>query len=456
MTARSAQRSAACWAACWAACRCVGRRRPLALALIGGVASLATTALHAQQSPAQSPAAPVISPAPATPLPPQGGIPDAATRLREQRDELDRIRRERADLESRMRSLQGTAHDLSEERRTFDRLADVTEAVVRSLDRQLLAIGESVEETSGDLVLAQDELAVKSAILRRRLADVYQRGPLYTMQALFAAQSFGDLVSRYKYLHLITLRDRALVTRVEALNERIAAQRTQLVHLQGDMANSRTEKQEEEKRLRLLEQERSQSLRTVQSQARQAAARLTQLARDEAKLGSLIATLEAARKKAEAARVAAAPGAAPGTVAASSTSSIRTGDFGRLAWPVDGTIIYRYGRVINPNNTSVRWNGIGIAAMQGAQVRAVAAGEVMVAENIGTYGATVIVQHGGGDYSVYGSLASIDALKGTMVAKGQVIGTVGASDPDLPAHLHFEIRPKGRAMDPLVWLRNQP
>ena len=385
-------------------------------------------------------------PAPPTP----GSQQDAGGRIREQRDELERIRRERADLEARMRALQGTVHDLSEERTNLDRQADATEALVRSLDRQLLAIGEGLDETTGDLVHAQDELSLKRAILRKRLADVYKRGPLFTMQALLTAQSFGELVSRYKYLHLITLRDRAIVQRVEALEGRIGSQRNQLVRLQGDMALSRSEKAEEEKRLRVLEQERIVSLRSAQRQASQAATRLAQLAKDEQRLGAIVATLEAARKKAEsAARPAGAP--VPATA-----STIRTSDVGRLAWPVDGTILYRFGRVVNPNNTSVRWNGIGIAAMQGTSVRAVSAGEVMVAEPIGTYGQTVIVQHGGGDYSVYGSLATIEVTKGQQVAKGQAIGTVGATDPELPAHLHFEIRPKGRAMDPLVWLKNQP
>ena len=397
---------------------------------------------------ALAPAARVAAQQPA-PVSPAPNAQDPAGRIREQREELERIRRERAELESRMRRLQGTAHDISEERNNLDRQADVTEAAVRSLDRQLIAIDEGLGETTGDLVMAQDELSLKRAILRKRLGDVYKRGPLYTVQALLTAQSFGELVSRYKYLHLLALRDRAIVTRVESLESRIGSHRTQLVRLQGEMAMSRAEKAEEEKRLRVLEQERSASLKSVERQAKQAATRLAQLSKDEARLGSLIATLEAARKKAEAAR-------APGAPAPTATSTLRTTDVGRLNWPVDGTIIYRFGRVINPNNTSIRWNGVGIAATQGTAVRAVAQGEVMVAEAIGTYGQTVIIQHGGGDYSVYGSLGSIEVTKGQQVTKGQAIGTVGATDPELPAHLHFEIRPKGRAMDPLVWLKNQP
>jgi murein DD-endopeptidase MepM/ murein hydrolase activator NlpD len=45
--------------------------------------------------------------------------------------------------------------------------------------------------------------------------------------------------------------------------------------------------------------------------------------------------------------------------------------------------------------------------------------------------------------------------KGQQVIKGQVIGAVGVSDPEMDPHLHFEIRPKGRAIDPLVWLRGE-
>jgi murein DD-endopeptidase MepM/ murein hydrolase activator NlpD len=76
---------------------------------------------------------------------------------------------------------------------------------------------------------------------------------------------------------------------------------------------------------------------------------------------------------------------------------------------------------------------------------------------LGTYGLTVIVDHGGGDYSIYGSLARSDVRREQSVTKGQQIGTVGMSDPDLPAHLHFEIRhgTDGRplAVDPAKWLK---
>jgi septal ring factor EnvC (AmiA/AmiB activator) len=367
-------------------------------------------------------------------------------RLRQQREELERIRRERSELEARMRQLQSNVHDVAEEVANIERQADATQRAVSTLDQQLASIGDEVGSATERLVRAEDELVVKQAILRRRLSDIYKRGPLYTVEALLSAESFGELVARYKYLHMLALRDRALVARVAALRDQIGGERTRLVRLQNDLEGSRRERADEAGRLVELERQRAASLAALRRSARQTQARLARIARDEARLGDVIANLEAARRRAAARR--------PATSRPAPESGTRRGS-NALDWPVRGELLYSFGRVVNPNNTTTRWNGIGIAAAAGTTVRAVAAGEVMVAEPFGTYGLTVIVQHPGGDYSVYGSLGSADVRKGAIVNRGQAIGTVGSADPELPPHLHFEMRPGGRAADPLEWLKDQ-
>lgn len=372
---------------------------------------------------------------------------NAAAKVRAQRDELERIRRERAQLEAKMGELQGTVHDLSEEVSNLDSQADATARAVRSLDAQLSAIGEEVTGATGELVRAEDELAIKRAVLHRRLADIYKRGPLYSYEALLSAQTFAELVARYKYLHLLALRDRALVRRVEELRNQIESQRGLLVRLRNDVEMSRSERAREEERLRDLEQQRARSLAQAKRSARQTEARLKQIDRDETRITGLIASLEAARRRADdAARTRGTPRPVTPTVRPAAN----------LDWPVEGELLYRFGRVVNPNNTTTRWNGIGIGAPAGVPVKAISAGQVMVAETFGTYGLTVIVQQGGGDYAVYGSLGTITVKKGQIVSRGETIGTVGSADPELPAHLHFEFRPEGRAVDPLEYLKARP
>ncbi|HEX2723859.1 MAG TPA: peptidoglycan DD-metalloendopeptidase family protein [Gemmatimonadaceae bacterium] len=364
-------------------------------------------------------------------------------RIRAQQEELSRIRREREELQRRMRGLQSKVHDISEEVTNLDRQHNATVRVVRSLDQQLTTLNGEVEHTTANLVRAQDEVQVKRAVLRKRLVEIYKRGPLYTFEVMLAAQSFGDLVARYKYLHILAQRDRAVVARVDQLRAQIIGQRRQLVSLQNGVEQNRVEKAREAERLSELEQQRQKSLARAQQDTKKAQERLKQLARSEARLNSVIEGFENARRRAAARR-----NAAP-----SAPSSIRTSDLGNLDWPVDGSIIYRFGRVVNPNNTTTRWNGIGIAAASGTEVKSVSAGEVVLADVMGTYGNTIIIEHGGGDYSVYGSLSRMAVSKGSRVTKGQSIGAIGATDPSLPPHLHFEIRRGGPAVDPLSWLR---
>ena len=371
----------------------------------------------------------------------------AEQKVRAQRVELERIRDERAALEAKLEELRGTLHDLNEEVTNLDSQAEATARAVRSLDAQLGAIGEEVGQATTDLVRAEDELAIKRAVLRTRLADIYKRGPLYSYEALLSAETFAGLVARYKYLHLLALRDRALVKRVEELRNKIDRQRGLMVRLRNDIESSRTEKSREELRLRTLEQQRTLSLAQTKRSATQTAARIKRIERDETRLTGVIAALESARRRAEdAAR-------ARGTARPVAPAVRREAT---LDWPVDGSLLYRFGRVVNPNNTTTRWNGIGIGAPAGTPVKAIGAGEVMVAETFGTYGLTVIVQQSGGDYSVYGSLSSIAVRKGGIVSRGQIIGAVGTADPELPSHLHFEFRPEGRAVDPLDYLRARP
>ena len=375
----------------------------------------------------------------ATPL----GAQSAEARIRAQREELERIRRERAELESKMANLQGNVHELREEVFNLDRQREATERVIQTLDRQLAAITSDVDATTTRMQSAERELGMRRGTLERRLVDIYKRGPMYSTEALLTARTFGELVARYKYLHELAVHDRSLVSRVQTLRDQIARQRKDLVWLRQAVEENRSTKQLEEERLARLRGERSSNLQQVQRSAKDIQDRLGRLRASESRLTNVIASIESERRRSAATRPS----------ATRESSTLRTSDLGRLDWPVDGTVLYRYGRVVNPNNTTTRWNGIGIAAVTGTPVHSVAPGTVVSVGQLGTYGLTVIVQHGGGDYSVYASLNSSSVRSGQTIRKGDNIGTVGVSDPELRPHLHFEIRPQGRAVDPESWLR---
>ncbi|MEO8945720.1 MAG: hypothetical protein ABI338_04410, partial [Gemmatimonadaceae bacterium] len=297
-------------------------------------------------------------------------------RLKNNREELERIRQEREALQQRMNKLQTSAHSITDELQNINKQHDVTQRAVSSLDQQLGYITDQVKGTTASLVHAEDDAAVKHAILDHRLVEIYKRGPLFDFQALLSAQSFGELIARYKYLHEIAVHDRALVKRMDDLRATIRGRRRQLVSLQGDVQQNRLEKAQEESRLQALENQRQQSLVKVQQDSRKTQQRLAQVRKSESKLNDIIASIETERRR----------GSSKVSAVARGASSIRTSDYGKLDWPVDGNILYNFGRVVRPDNTTLRWNGIGIAAAPGTAVHAVAAGDVVLAGQLGTYG----------------------------------------------------------------------
>jgi len=365
--------------------------------------------------------------------------------MEESRKRLEQIRRERDRLQEQQERLTGQVHDVNEELRNLERQRESTGKIVGEIERQITGLSSQLDRSSAELILAEDNLAERRAVLDRRLVDIYKRGPLYTFQALLAAESFGDLLSRYKYLYLTSRQDRALVTDVEKLRNRVIHQRNDLLDVRKQLDRSREEREAEFAKYSELAQTRERRLRTLQRSARSTERRLSALEKDEARLTNLLAAMERARRD-DASRGLRGAAPIPG--------SITTADLGNLDWPVQGAIVYRFGRDTLPSGGIIRWNGIGISATAGTAIHAVESGKVRLVGQFGTYGLTVVLEHGNGYYSVYSHLQEAGVKLGASVTKGQAIGKVGGENTDYGPHLHFEIRGENQvALDPADWLK---
>ncbi len=363
--------------------------------------------------------------------------------LERSRERLQQIRREREQLVEQQRRLQGQVTDVNAQLRNLQRQRDNTNELVTEIERQIRGLGSELEGSASEVALAEDNLVERKAVLRRRLADIYKRGPLYTFQVLLTAESFGDLLTRYKYLYLTSRQDRTLVTEVERLTDRVRSQRNQLLGIQNELDRRREERESELQRYGSLMQEQQSTLRTLQRSSQQTSSKLTALERDEARLNDILASLDRARRTS-------------GNAAAGGARGISTADIGKLDWPVEGRILYQFGTEQLANGGTIRHNGIAIGAPAGSAVHAVDAGKVRLKERLGTYGLTLIVEHTSGLFAVYSQLSTTEVDKGDTITKGQVIGTVGGLGSDQGPHLYFEIRGDNQiTLDPLVWLQRR-
>ncbi|TVP58826.1 MAG: hypothetical protein EA351_02660 [Gemmatimonadales bacterium] len=382
----------------------------------------------------------------------QQSADELSREIRESQLRLEEIRAERARLQSEMRALRDRVQNVSGQLQNIERQISTSRGVLAEIDFQVEATTERAQVTTGNLLRTREELRERQAVLTVRLRQIYKRGPLLTVQVLLGADSFVDLLNRYRYLQMMASYDRTLMTGIQELEGALEAQNRDLQESLVELRRLREQQLGEVAELRQVETEHQRTLDQFRSRERQTLTRMEQLEADEARLSGVVDDLERRRIEAENRR------AAEGRAGDTPPTTLSTVDRGVLDWPVDGDLVYRFGPERRPNGTVFRWNGIGIRASQGTPVHAVRDGTVALAGPFEGYGPTVILSHGDGFYSLYLYLEDIGVVEGRRISAGQVVGTVGGAGTPEGPHLEFQLRVPGaagtpQAVDPLEWLR---
>ncbi|MDP8225117.1 MAG: peptidoglycan DD-metalloendopeptidase family protein [Candidatus Lernaella stagnicola] len=316
-------------------------------------------------------------------------------------------------------------------------------------EKNLAKIGSGLEEVrrqmAGDaaqIERLQTQMPIRAARLGRRLAALYRMGRGGFWKVLLTSDSFRTFLRRYRALQQI----------VEMDAEALATHRTQLLAIR----RKRRDLERRRAHLMVLREQENQAAVNIEVEKRKKMYLLTEIRRDKA----LAARLSRDLVRQDAAlgqTVAAIPDQTPVPRADRPLRLDFAQHRGYLPSPVHGPIVGYFGRRMHEQfGTETRSNGIDIAAPTGTPVRAVADGMVRYIGEFLGYGRVLIVDHGQRFHSLYAHLGSFARARGDTVYQGEVVGTIGSSSLLGRSVLHFEIRRKGVAVDPLLWLRATP
>ncbi len=126
---------------------------------------------------------------------------------------------------------------------------------------------------------------------------------------------------------------------------------------------------------------------------------------------------------------------------------------GRMAWPITGRVIEKYGnRYVKEANVNMFNKGIKILPTSSSDVLNVYTGTVIFADYMKGFENLVVVSHGGAYYTVYGNLSYLNVSNGDKVGSGEILGRVEVTGDNNSSSLYFEIRQKEEALNPLEWL----
>lgn len=128
---------------------------------------------------------------------------------------------------------------------------------------------------------------------------------------------------------------------------------------------------------------------------------------------------------------------------------------GKLDWPANGRITARFG-TRRSGAAGLKWSGVVISAPEGETISAVAQGRVAFADWMRGFGLLLIIDHGDSYMSLYGYNQALYKEVGEWVDTGETVATLGASGGQHQSGLYFELRYKGRPINPRLWCTGKP
>jgi septal ring factor EnvC (AmiA/AmiB activator) len=243
----------------------------------------------------------------------------------------------------------------------------------------------------------------------------------------------GRMLGYYGYVNRARLER---IAAIEAAQERLRRVETELLVEQERLIELQRRHQASAAALETERATREQLLAKISGNIESRDRELARTRADEARLARLLGSLQQALDDIPDAAVERTPFA---------------GQRGRLAWPARGGYSARFGRSRGVGGT--RWQGVVIGADEGGDVRAISHGRIAFADWLRGYGLLLIVDHGDDYMSLYGYNQALNKEVGDWVEEGEVIASVGRSGGNARAGLYFEIRHRGRPVNPERWCR---
>ncbi|MFQ3248594.1 MAG: septal ring factor EnvC (AmiA/AmiB activator) [Glaciecola sp.] len=344
----------------------------------------------------------------------------------------EKIKQTQAQLEKKLKS----SERLQQELKLAELEIAKTATQLNQTDQSLKIVRSEKAELETEKKRVTQVIAEQQKYLAGQLKSAFMAGN-YDFAKMFFNQDdagrFERTLTYYQYLNKARQQEigkfRALVVELEQLNVKLVEKSQRL---EGFLV---TQKQQSSQ-LREQQSSRHKKLKQLDKQIESDTARVAQLQQEER---SLMTAIEKAEIDARNRRKDEDP-----VLQGLAQSK------GKLTRPATGKIQQLFGK---RRQGQVRWKGIVINSSEGSPVRAVQDGKVLYADWLKGFGLVTIVDHGEGYMSVYGRNQALLKQAGDPVLQGETIGLVGSSGGQVSPGLYFEIRHKGKALNPKSWLK---
>ncbi len=362
------------------------------------------------------------------------GTPEELAELKNRAEQISR------EIENYQTELEKFGH---KETSLMDRLDELARSLqqarqtIQGLRRKITKLETDIAANRQAAEVLEKRIAEKKEYATKRLVALYKLSLLGEMNILGSADSVYDFLKTRKDISYIYRQDREMLETFRGNQERLEEITATLVAEKNEKKQLENRLQREINDLAAEKKERHHLLAEIREKEAFRRAAIESLKQDARSLDETITSL----------------------YIKPDTGQDLPGKFsdhkGLLKPPVKGRIISKFGKYRDEKLNIVNFrNGVDILASRGEPVQAVFRGQVLYASWFKGYGNMIIIDHGDNYYTVYAHAQELFKEKGDYVETHEVIATVGdtSSISDDPS-LYFEVRHKGQAINPAIWLQ---
>ena len=376
----------------------------------------------------------------------QSSLRDYNEELRYQNDAINKMKKEIEELSSKLRKANINETTTSKRITNLDEEIALVNKLIQSLKKEETSNRNKVNVLKDRIKTKEDELELLRTRYEQRIINTYQKGRVSDLEKVLSSTSWRQAVYRTQYLKIISSIEQKMTKDIENILLAINKDKLKLESLLRQSISLKRDKQKQMTSLRKMRIKREKELNRIRQDKSALANYMQEKSAGVKQLESIIKkVLEDKARSEREERIR------------QQQQALKTKEFnllkGQLPWPTEGRVISKFGKQWNSRLKTTTDNpGIDIKGQPGSPIRSTMSGVVTTITYIRGYGTTVIIDHGGGFYTVYSHVTNIQTQVDSEVRSGDVIAYMGDSGSVNGSKLHFEVWGKGQKLDPEKWL----
>jgi septal ring factor EnvC (AmiA/AmiB activator) len=349
---------------------------------------------------------------------------------------------EQSDLESIQQQIKNKQAQISQQLEAAKKL----QGNLKVVEIQIAKSATTLNKTESSLYTNQQQLSElrkqqkgylasldqQKSVLAKQIRSAYMTGNYDFAKMLLNQQdaaNFERTITYYQYLNKARKSQidnfNLLVIKLQKVNAKLIDNQSELEQLKGKQL-------EQQQTLKANQAEREGTLIAMQNAIESDEAKIAQLQINEK---NLLEALTRAQQKID-----------QQDVTLTGLSALK----GRLLMPAKGNLRQMFGRF---RQGQIKWKGVVINGTAGDAVIAIHHAKVLYSDWLRGFGLVTVLDHGDGFMSLYGHNQALLKQAGEVVQAGEAIALLGQSGGQSRPNLYFEIRHKGKPINPINWLK---